>query len=347
MQHLFVHPGGQDDNLGDSALRVGLLNALRAPNQQLHVLLDGQSSDYVAGLPLTRDDAVYSARRTWLAARRKAKGAVYVVNAGEVNPRPDAPFPHPRRALELRATVSAGGTVIAAGLGLKTPSIAGRVQFDPALRDAAVMSWRDQGSCEAAGFGTFAPDWAFSLGAAEGAWEPRNRRDFIAVTLRFDRPLPSADWFDAVRRLASRTETRIVTVAQVARDAPLAVRLAHDLEGDYMVAPSNRHDDLDTHVRSVYGRSLAVVSDRAHALIMGATEGAYPLGTAADPQKIERLLTTAGVGELTGHHDGFADRADQLESVLPSLAPSITQARADLTELTSRIQATLHSAGAN
>ncbi len=343
MQHVFIHPAGQDDNLGDSALRVGLLQALRAPQQRLHVLLEGQTSDYLSAMPLQPDDVVYESRRAWLAARRKVARPVYVVNAGEINPVVDRAYPHPRRAVELRDTVKRGGVVIAAGLGLKDPSNASRVNFDIALRDASIMSWRDQGSAEAAGFGTHAPDWAFALGSAPSTWLPDAGRHRLAVTLRFDRPWPSDTWFTAVRRLAARTSTQIVTVAQVARDAPLAVRLAEALGGQYLVANSTSHSDLDQHVRQVYRESLAVVSDRAHALIMGATEGAYPLGSAADPQKIIRLLTTAGVGALTGHHSTFNDRQSRLETELPTLASAMNRSRAELIALSSRIHDVLGS----
>jgi hypothetical protein len=237
--------------------------------------------------------------------------------------------------------IDRGGVVIAAGVGLKDPALAATVQFDRALREASVMSWRDHASRDAAGFGDVAPDWAFTLGSESSTWSGREARRFVAVTLRFDRPWPEERWFNAVRALASRHDATIVTVAQVARDAPLAVRLAEALGGIYLVARSTCHDDLDTHVRSVYAQSLAVVSDRAHALIMGATEGAYPLGTAADPQKIKRLLDTAGVGALTGHHDGFAERAAGVEAQLPGLPAAIGQARGQLSDLTARIQAVL------
>jgi polysaccharide pyruvyl transferase WcaK-like protein len=341
VQDVFVHPAGQDDNLGDSALRVGLLEALRSDSTRLHVHLEGQSSDYLTGVPLSRGDAFYPMRRPWLDATAKTANPVFVFNAGEINPQPDLLFPNPRRAAELSAVVERGGMVIAAGIGLKDPSVAARVVFEPALRHAAVVSWRDQASRDAAGFGDVAPDWAFALGSRTSNWAGADARPLIAVTLRFDRPWPEDRWFDAVRTLAARSNKQIVTVAQVARDAPLAVRLAEKLGGEYLVARSTRHDHLDAHVRSVYGSSVAVVSDRAHALIMGATEGAYPIGTAADPQKIKRLLDTAGVGALTGYHDGLADRAAELESVLPGLAEAITADRLALRALTARIHAAM------
>jgi len=338
VQNVFVRPSGQDDNLGDSILRVGLLEALRGPDRRLHLLLDEQSSDYLTRMPLGGGTVLYSARQGWLHEIRRSRGSLYVMNAGEINPNPEVPYPNTRTVAEARGVLGRGGAMIAAGLGVKDPASAARVTYDGVLRDAALVSWRDRPSREAAGFGGVAPDWGFALGSGCLSWVPSAERRLLVVTLRFDRPWPEDRWLRTVRDLAARTHTRIVTVAQVARDSPRAVRLAEALGGEYLVAPTTRHDDLEAHVRSVYARSLAVVSDRAHALIIGATEGAYPIGSATDPQKIRRLLDVVGLGSLTGHHDGLGDRTDLLASALPGLASAIESARTQLEMLTNRIR---------
>jgi hypothetical protein len=289
---------------------------------------------------MPHDGAVtlYSARRAWLEASRKSRGAVFAVNAGEIDPIPTLPYPNPKRVAEARGVLGRGGVVIAAGLGFKDVDSAPRVAFDAVLRDAAVVSWRDAPTRDAAGFGGVAPDWGFALGSDPRTWAAPGDRQFLAVTLRFDRPWPDDRWLGMVRALGARTSTSIVTVAQVARDAPRAVRLAEALGGEYVVAASTRHDDVDANVRSVYSRSLAVVSDRAHALIIGATEGAYPVGSAANPQKVRRLLDVVGLGELTGDHNGLADRAESLVALLPGLAEGVESGRRDLAALTGRIR---------
>ena len=341
MRDIFVHPAGQDDNLGDSALRAGLIAALRGDGHRLHVYLEAQSGDYLSGIPTSSTDVAYSTRRAWVSAARTTRRPVYVVNAGEVSPKPGQRYPHARRAAEMRATLGRDGIVIAAGLGLKDPALGPQLQFDDVLRHASIMSWRDGGSRDAARFGEIAPDWAFALGSDLKQWALADEREFIAVTLRFDRPWPSSVWFGEVRALAAESGRRIVTLAQVARDAPRAVALAEELGGTYLVAPSTMHNDLDRHVRSIYARALAVVSDRAHALIMGATEGAYPIGTAVDPQKIQRLLAAVGLDALTGSHDNLGGRATQLTRVAPTLTSAIGAARRDLARLADNIQSTL------
>ena len=131
MRHAFVQPSGQDDNLGDSALRAGLLQALTQAGARLHVHLAGQTSDYVSGLPLVSDGMLYSDRDKWLRASDGVTRPVYVVNAGEIGPRADQPYPLPDRAREMERVVRRGGLVIAAGLGLKDLEAGAAVQFDP------------------------------------------------------------------------------------------------------------------------------------------------------------------------------------------------------------------------
>ncbi|MFT4228879.1 MAG: hypothetical protein QM602_01155 [Microbacterium sp.] len=336
-QHVFAHLSGQDDNLGDSVLRVAFLDALRGPGRHVHVFTGAQTSDYGSVFPDGPDLTYHSERSLWLEAQDASTRPVHAFNAGEINPRPGV-FPVPRRAAECARVLASGGALIVAGIGIKDVTALEDVTFDAAFHQASVMSWRDRGSRDAAGFGECAPDWAYSLGTAAAQWASPSERLLLAVTLRFDRPWPGQAWVAAVRALAAATATRIVTVAQVARDAPRAVRLAEELGGEYLMAPSMRHDVLDAHVRDVYARSLAVVSDRAHGLIIGATEGAYPIGSAGDPQKISRLLDAAGLGALVGRYDELGELAARLETHLPGLAGSIDAARADVAALTTRIR---------
>lgn len=343
VQEVFVDLGGQDDNLGDSALRAAYLEAARSDECRFHVFLGQPTADYVSGLPLLATDQVYFDRSAWAAASSAAHRPVHLFNAGEINPLRGV-FPYPDRAAELLRVIDAGGALIVAGIGLRNPRATSSVDFHSVFRGAAVVSWRDQPSRDAVGFGEVAPDWAFSLGGDTSDWAGKEARPFVAVTLRFDRRWPESSWMEAVQRFAADTSTRIVTVAQVARDAPRAVRLAEALGGEYLVAPSTAHADLDSHVRAVYGQSLAVVSDRAHGLVMGATEGAYPVGSSADPEKISRMLRVVGLDELTGHYDQLSELTPLLESRLPGLAPAIDAARATTSQLGQRIRAVLRPA---
>lgn len=335
-QDLFFHLAGQDDNLGDSALRLAYLNAARGEGRRLHIYFGAATPDYTSGFALGRRDRIYTHRPTWLAAGNAARRGIHFLNAGEINPPPGL-FPNIHRTRELRHTVEAGGVFIAAGFGIKDPTSIEQVEFDDVLRNAAIVSWRDTPSRDAAGFGDVAPDWAYSLGTPTSQWAPADERPLLAVTLRFDRPWPGSPWITSLRDLASRTSTRIVTLAQVSRDAPRAVRLAEELGGEYLMPPSMDHATLDAHARGAFKMSRFVVSDRAHGLIIAASEGAYPIGSGADPQKIHRLLATAGLGDLVGRYDQIDEFSAQLDDHLPLLAPSIDTARDELAALTKRI----------
>lgn len=335
-QDLFFHLAGQDDNLGDSALRLAYLNAARGEGRRLHIYFGAATPDYISGFALARRDRVYTHRPTWLAAGDEAQRGIHFLNAGEINP-PAGLFPNIHRTRELRRTVEAGGVFIAAGFGIKDPTAVGNVEFDDVLRNAAIVSWRDAPSRDAAGFGDVAPDWAYSLGTPTSQWAPADERPLLVVTLRFDRAWPGPQWIASVRDLAARTSTRIVTLAQVSRDAPRAVRLADELGGEYLMPPSMDHATLDAYARGAFKMSRFVVSDRAHGLIIAASEGAYPIGSAADPQKIHRLLDTAHLGDLVGRYDQLDDFANQLDEHMPRLAPSIDAARDELATLTARI----------
>lgn len=337
LQDVYIPLGGQDDNLGDSALRAAYFRATQGSGRRFHVQLgERRTTDYLTGLPLRTDDQLYWTDKSWIEASKSTRQAVLLYYAGEVTPRGGA-YPPRHTAIQLQKVLENGGTLIIAGTGLKDPSAVDESTFHPILREASVVSWRDRPSRDAAGFGGVAPDWAYSLGTMTSDWTPPESRPLLAVSLRYDRPWPDEQWLQAVRNLAEATSTRIVTLAQVARDAPRSVQLAESLGGEYLAPRSMGHADLEALARDVYGRSLAVISDRAHGLIIGATEGAYPIGSAADPQKIERLLAAAGLGEFVGRYDQLADFGERLEVRLPALAPAIDGARAELADLALRI----------
>lgn len=342
LQEVFLELGGQDDNLGDSVLRAAYLDAVRGDGRRFHVFVGREATaDYLSGLPLRSDDIVYTRREVWTETSLATDRPVHLLNAGEINPRPGAAYPDPGVGEAAERALRVGGKVIAAGIGMRFPDTAGDVLFSDVLRNASALSWRDRRSQEATGLGGVAPDWAYALGTPTADWAPAAARPLLAVTLRFDRAWPGEAWLQAVRDLADRTATRIVTVAQVARDAPRAVRLAEVLDAGYLMPTSMSHADLDAYARGIYAQSLAVISDRAHGLIIAATEGAYPIGSAADPEKIIRMMEMADLDHLVGTYDQLPSYAEQLEARLPALAIGIDRARTEVAALTDRIQGVL------
>jgi len=298
VRHIFVAVHGQGDNIGDSVLRRAMLGAIQIPNSQRHVLVGGVPSSYIEGLALSSVDHVYTSRATWernLLRYALTGSASYVSNAGEmqVNRR--------RKRIGLvegplaRLVRATGGGLVHTGVGLRDPeSHAWPVKL--VASQARVVAWRDEPSRLSTQMGTVYPDWAFSEGSLPEEWGAQ--RGTLAVSMRGDQPPPTGEWISVVREFASRHHLSIVAVTQVARDEARSNELATMLDGTVEPWDGTSHRYQEKRVRWIYGRSAAVISDRMHALIMGATEGAVPLGfTVGKSRKIGRTFEGAGLSD--------------------------------------------------
>jgi hypothetical protein len=169
------------------------------------------------------------------------------------------------------------------------------------------------------GYGGVRPDWAFMLGQPT-AWLCSERRaagrELLAVSMRGDRQVPSASWLAAVRAQAARHELRIVVVAQVRIDRDRSSLLAEWLGGECVGWTDDDHVKREEDVRAIYRRSRYIVSDRLHALIIGMTEGALPVGyTVESNEKVERTMEAAGLRDVT-----FSQTSADLETALRKMA---------------------------
>lgn len=308
MRHIYIPLCGQDDNLGDSVLRRGLVSALSLPDTKFHVLVHEASDGYRSALGLRESDRSYTQFAEWAHSVRASKGSALILNPGEANPR--SRLRHFGGDLvKLSAhTRLRGGQVVHTGVGFRGPlPLRWRLPI-PTLLLCNVVSWRDEPSRVYGGTGDVVPDWAFGLGSNPKEWAPTRDRDTIAVSLRFDRELPPEKWFDVVRSVAASRGLRIVTFAQVLRDVPRAQQLAQSLGGEYSAVADWSHKEMEIRVRHLYSRTRYVLSDRVHALIIGATEGATPIGSAWDPEKLKRTLAPAGLSDSACSHREFDGR---------------------------------------
>lgn len=342
MKSVFVSVVGQDDNIGDSILRRGLLNALREDGVQLHVHIGDVGCGYVSGLDIRPDDVVYRSRHEWRDSMRMRRANVptsYVGNAGEIL-RMKGPRQFGKADLLGFASIRArGGSLISTGLGIRTFDTASNVARVNAFRAFDLVTWRDRLSRDHADIGEVRPDWGF---ACDRESEQVDSRDVLAVSVRGDRPLPAQAWFDAVRRVAVAADLRVVTFAQVARDDERAVELSESLGSAEAVRWStNSHRQQERLVRELFGRAAGVISDRLHALIVGATEGAYPIGLPPEPnQKSQRTLAPADFAHYVEDLTALDQHIDQLAH-RPSPEASVAHARAELNELTARMRVLL------
>ncbi|PPF20236.1 hypothetical protein C5B92_00740 [Rathayibacter sp. AY1A4] len=321
---IFVNPSGQKENLGDSVLRRAYLDALRDQGQ-LHVYA-GTHSAYISGLGLSTEDVVYHSRSSWLRAALavgpRGSRMGFALNAGEwVLDRRFLVNSAWQTALLTRSRLG-GGRPVALGIALRRDQGSlPRRWFRRMLSLTGTISWRDPDSRADLGVGTVAPDWAFALGSAPERFRPADQRRTIAVALRGDRPAPTAVWLGTVRALARSLDARVVVVDQMQEDEQRCGELARDLDGTVLSWDASvSHADHEERVRELYRDCAAVVSDRIHALILGMTEGAVPIGfTTSDPEKVRRTfaaVTTLPVAFAEKDVTGEADAVERAQALL-------------------------------
>lgn len=305
MRDVLVSGQGQADNIGDSVLRRGLLEALR-PHGPLHVNITDLPEAYVTGLGLRPGDHAIRTRGEWqrLIARSSWDGCLYAFNSGEAQLTKGYAAAYLRLLPLLWLNRLRGGAAVHLGFGLRAPDRTWAAPIRTALRVCHTVTWRDVESRRWARLGTTQPDWAYWFARPDAADVPDAPRDTLALSLRFDRPEPSQVWLDVVSGVARDLGLRILAVPQVERDIPRARAVATHLGGDVLEWDGSDHAVNEARVREAYRSSRLVVSDRLHALIMGHTEGAVPVGFGtASVGKLERTLATVGVRDVTFTQD--------------------------------------------
>lgn len=287
---------GQDDNIGDVVLRRRLLRTLQSSGRS-RVLLGTASDGFLRAMQLSADDQPYTSRRRWMLDLYKdvLKGtAVLVFNPGEVVVGGKSAMTHslllPAQLLlwRRRSSFRAGVSVRGRHRFLELP-------FRLSVRLTTRNCWRDTATSERYP-GQGAPDWAFD----EPLRLPTSQRDTFAITYRGDRP-HTPEFAEALRDCARILGLQPVVFTQVRRDNEKSRQLAEELECE--IVPwddSTPHDQQELRVRQLMSRSAVVASDRIHALIMGLTQGASPLGVMQHiDSKVAPHFTQAGIRNVS------------------------------------------------
>ncbi|MCF6390378.1 hypothetical protein L2K20_25685 [Mycobacterium sp. MBM] len=324
MTRVFLSTWGQSDNIGDSILRRGQLRTFQnIDGAQLHVHVgrkdfDPNSEDYVSAIGLDGTEKQYDTAAGWLVralASSAAGRTILVMPTGEIL------LPQRFRrywgwwtlagALGAR---SRGGAMVQVGAGVRMSTVgknaeAGarvvhdHVEVPPleriARRKMPVVAWRDAHTRDSFQVGDVAPDWAFGEGPdpAGGLGPPPSARTVLAVTMRSDRDVLTADKIALIREIAQMYGLRIQVYSQVRRDRAAMEELAEILHPGTpaIVMRDESHDEWEALMRTMYRDSAIVVSDRLHALIIGATEGAIPLALSSwTTEKAVRMLKPGG-----------------------------------------------------
>lgn len=336
---VFAWLEGQDDNIGDSALRRGYADALRVRGP-LVVFAGRATESYLEGLGLQPGDRVVGDLGAWLhaaVAAARVGPATLAINAGEFS----FSGTYVLRVLRILPALwrfrRAGGNVI--WLGAAVPGIRRGVtwMFRRLFDMSDLVRWRDSETSSVFEAAQPMPDWALALDA-EGA---SGVRPALGVSLRFDRTYPSVAWLTAVRELAQRLELEVVAVAQVRRDSDRARRLAEDLGGRAVVFGEVSNAVQERIVRAEYSRMRVMLSDRLHALLIAQTEGAVPLAwVEAATVKLSRHFDSLGMGWASARAGERIDRIRSLdESALVPLERLSAAALADARSELARLQA--------
>lgn len=348
IEHIFVSATGQDDNLGDSVLRRGYLSALRGSTSNLHVLVGQNSGDYVSALSIEVSDHVYTEPGVFRRACMKTalrEPTIFAFNTGEMRLDNSYLKTFVGHLPLVLATRLRGGGAIHTGYGIRAGRRRWRSAIRLILRLCTYVSWRDAVSRDEMRVGEVAPDWAV-FGEQRAASVPSAARDRLVVSIRGDRGLPPESWFTGVRQLAVECELPIHVHSQVRRDNEMATTIADRLDAKWATPwpASLSHRDWELETARIYAHAGAVISDRIHALLIGAREGALPVGfTPASAEKARRTLAVLNLEHWSASALDSDDAAVALDRAAGAIRTNSGDIRLRFQEAKVRASASIQS----
>nr|KHD97540.1 hypothetical protein GY22_09445 [Kocuria polaris] len=158
------------------------------------------------------------------------------------------------------------------------------------------------------------PDMAF----ADELIETNELRNVIAVSLRDAGP-EVVEQLRALKHLGEEHSLEMVLVTQVKFDDQLHRQLALSLGVSHVAWDDRSHSEQLQDLSRVYSRSVAVVSNRLHALILGLQAGSAAV--AVNPDKHPKLVSTLDgrmpfceLSELLSNPTGLLGKLTSLRS---------------------------------
>ncbi|MGK2870536.1 MAG: polysaccharide pyruvyl transferase family protein [Mycobacterium sp.] len=370
MTRVFLSTWGQSDNIGDSILRRGQLRTFQnIDGAQLHVHVgrkdvDPNSDDYVTAVGLDGTEKQYDTAAGWLLRALRSSAAartILVMPTGEIL------LPERFRRywgwwtlIGALGAKSRGGAMVQVGAGVRMSTVGKSLQDGTrivreevdvppleriARRNMPVVAWRDANTRNSFQVGDVAPDWAFGEGpdpAIDGLGLPPSERKVLAITMRSDRDVLNEANIGLIREIADRYGLRIQVYSQVRRDGDTMEKLAQILHPGTpaILLRDETHGEWEALMRGMYRESAIVVSDRLHALIIAATEGAIPLAMSNwTTEKAVRMLKPGGFDLPAQDPDAIANYLAQMFADPASVSRRITTARAELDRVRNRLRA--------
>lgn len=326
-RRIFVFLGAQHDNIGDALLRRRLLRALRGEGE-IHAFIGSAPEDFEEALEFSPSDFVYqSFTRWWWTATRvsvRRRSSAYVLNAGEITPNRHDGMWHAALVPALVVGRLRGNPGVRAGIGARGRYGLWQWPIAATVRLCRYNAWRDEYSRDLFQKGIVAPDWAFDEGRRAEA--PASPRPHIALGYRSDKKTLSEAAATRVKSWADRRGLTPVVVSQVERDVDANDRLAKMLGAPHIGRDACSLLEREKAARKAYATSTMVLSNRIHALILAASEGALPAGLMQHADiKVGRTMAAAG---LDGYSLVIHDTASDLDRIDPFLDGIIEHAGA-------------------
>lgn len=368
MTRVFLSTWGQSDNIGDSILRRGQLRTFQdIDGVQLHVHVgrkdpEPNAEDYLTGIGLDGSEKQYDTAAVWLL---RALGSAAAARTILVMPTGEIMMPERFRRywgwwtlLGVLGPKVRGGAAVQIGAGVRMATVGKRgdgtrvvreeVEVPPleriARRNMPVVAWRDANTRNSFQVGDVAPDWAFGEGPdpAGGLGPAPSARKVLAVTMRADRDVLTEDKIALIREIADMHGLRIQVYSQVRRDRETMEKLAEILHPGTpaIVMRDESHGEWEALVRNLYRDSAIVVSDRLHALIIAATEGAIPLALSNwTTEKAVRMLKPGGFDLPSQEPDAIKSYLVEMLADPEAVSRRIIGARAELDGVRGRLRA--------
>ncbi|WP_347302930.1 polysaccharide pyruvyl transferase family protein [Croceibacterium sp. TMG7-5b_MA50] len=339
---VFARVVGQEDNIGDIVLRRQYLQTA-ASYGSLHLFAGEHSAAYLESLQFP-DAKYYSSHRLWWSAMLSAakQGPVLLFDKpGELQTSWRSVRSQLKSHLRRRLLTRRGGRTVLLGVGLRhSLPLLRRIALRAAFSDYLLIGWRDVRSHKELGVGQVMPDWAF---AEEATNESEGDRNLLIVSMRGDRPSPSARWFNLLGEFAQRHGLQVQVVTQVGRDETRSGEIAARLGVAPMPWMTGDYAAQERALRTLYQRARLVVSDRMHVLIVAANEGAVPLCLTDWPEeKIERHFQAIGFEDvssvLPSTDDAAARLLDQQITRTEELSEKRAAAKGAIREMEARLQ---------
>lgn len=276
----FTSIAAQPDNLGDIEIRRTLLNWVIGDGGELVVFTGAMPQEYVEAFELPDSVELVSSsaqfeRRLIGAALTRRANIAFAPGPQVLAPSLRATAKSFANLLNIAAVRVTGGGAIAVGRSFRGSGKLTALVERANVRMLNIYVARDEVSAGVLGRPLrHAPDLAF---ASTNDTQPSASGTHVVLSFRSDRPID----LPGLKRLVERLSTeglRPIVVTQVRRDDSQHAKLASELGIEFLSWTTQSYSEQFEAVNRIYSESVAVISNRLHALILGIQANALPVG---------------------------------------------------------------------